>query len=109
MRALVETYLTAFCAGDWDNLAGLLRPDFSFKGPWLECGSSAAYLEVLRADDFEPSVYEIQHLICSEREAAVFYLLKKEGLEVQLAQFFGFKEGKIKTSVLVFDTQAFQG
>ncbi len=107
-RELALQFIKLFCEGDIDGLSSLLAEDLRVTGPLLQVTSRAQYVGALRNDPPGLSSYKLLSLTDDADHVSVFYEYRKQdATTVAIAQLFGFRNGKIKDMLLVFDRSAF--
>jgi len=105
---LALQYMQAFFGQQpLESMASLLAEDLSFSGPWLECSTSRAYLDALRAAPPDNARYEILERYEADNSACLIYRFWKPGVETLMAQTFEVRANKIAKIRLIFDTKTF--
>ena len=104
-RDLAIQFLEAFAAADLAQLGRILHEDFVFTGPFFHGTSAAEYLSMLRADPPEPSTYTPWALFEHNDEVCVLYRFEKQGIVVEMAQWFQVEASQIVQSRLIFDSR----
>jgi hypothetical protein len=93
--------------GDVDGTASLLATDLSFAGTLHFYRSAAEYLDDLRRDPPEPSVFRVVSVTESSDSVPVFYEYEKTKRTVRIAQLFTLESQRTKRIPLVFDGRGF--
>ena len=105
-REIAETFLEVFKSGAKDAFLNILHPDFHFKGPWLETHSADEYI-IAFAEDTSVNEIRILKIFETEKEVCIIYELVKETLTTPVMQTFLIDAGRIRESLLIFDTGVF--
>lgn len=108
-----RTYLARFTSGDRDGAAELLTDDFRFHGPMLESEGKAAFLEgsaalcpIMRGAEVHRQ-WEQDGEVCSIYD---FRIQTPTGVtSIPMAEWNTFRDGKLATARLIFDTAAMNG
>ncbi len=106
-REVAVEYLEHFCGGNVDGIASLLADDLDFKGPFHQFSSSVDYLQRLRDAPPAQVAYRVLGVTEGENSVSIYYDYQKERGALTVAQLFGFRDGKISSILLVFDTRGF--
>lgn len=107
---IFRAYLDRFTSGDRAGAAELLTDDFRFHGPLLQSEGKAAFLEgsaplvpIMRG-------VEIHHQWEESDELCSFYDFKIEtpagAGSIPMAEWNSFRDGKLASARLIFDTAA---
>lgn len=105
---IFRTYLQRFTSGDTDGAFELLTDDFRFHGPLLESEGKAAFLEgtaalgpIMRGSEVHRQWEEGDEL-CSIFD---FKIETPAGTgSIPMAEWVTFRDGKMASSRLIFDT-----
>jgi ketosteroid isomerase-like protein len=108
-----RTYLRLFTSGDKAGAAELLTDDFRFHGPMLQSEGKAAFLEgteplcpIMRGADMHRQ-WEEGDDVCSIYD---FKIETPAGVaSIPMAEWTSFRDGKLSSARLFFDTVAMTG
>jgi ketosteroid isomerase-like protein len=107
---IFRTYLVRFTSGDREGAAELLTEDFRFHGPMLQSEGKAAFLEgsaglcpIMRGVDVHRQ-WEQDGEVCSIYD---FKIETPAGTaSIPMAEWNSFRDGKLASAHLIFDTAA---
>lgn len=106
---LANKYMEIFYrAGSIDSLTSLFADNFTFKGPFYEFNSAAAYIASLKQNPPKGLDYKIIQSYQNESSACLVYEFSKPGVSATVAQTFEVEEGKISKILLIFNTADFK-
>ncbi len=101
-KDLAQYFVTNFCKGSVVELESVLADDFHLRGPLFEFCSRAEYIDSLR-DNLEPdSEAAVLSVLADGEESAAFYSYKGN----IIGQLFNCAEGKIRSTIIVFDASS---
>jgi ketosteroid isomerase-like protein len=108
---IFRTYLTRFTSGDREGAAELLTEDFRFHGPMLQSEGKAAFLAgsaalcpIMRGADVHRQ-WEEDGEVCSVYDFKI-ETPAGEVVAIPMAEWNTFRDGKLASARLIFDTAA---
>lgn len=99
-KAIVEGFLAALNAEDFDKARTFLNDDMKFIGVMGTRDDADTYIEDMKKMRFK---YSIQRLFADEKGAAVFYDINMGAASIFAAGWYELENGKIKTFKVLFD------
>ena len=106
---LAKKYMDCvFKTGDYEELRNILADNFQFSGPFYNFDTADAYIDSLRTDPPVDFDYEIIKSYSDNLSACLIYKFSKPGVSTTMAQMFNITNGKIRSILLLFDTDTFR-
>ncbi|HET9144193.1 nuclear transport factor 2 family protein [Actinophytocola sp.] len=108
---IFRTYLARFTSGDREAAAELLTEDFRFHGPMLQSEGKAAFLDgsaglcpIMRGAEVHRQ-WEQDGEVCSIYDFKI-QTPAGEVVSIPMAEWNSFRDGKLASARLIFDTAA---
>ena len=104
---LVRNYYTAFDSHDFARARALLRDDFRFSGPLMQAHSPEELFDKMKGFDCEFKNQLVHVVETGETVGALVdcVFCRPFQATVRMSEWFTIADGKIASSVLVYDTR----
>ena len=109
---LVNDYLAAFYAGDFDRAQALVADDFRFKGPFVEAASKQAFFD--SAARLKPIVrgFDLLRQWCDGADVCSIFDLRLQtpvgSGSVTLCEWLTVRDSLLRTGRVILDTAPFR-
>jgi hypothetical protein len=102
---LAQTFIEKWASGDLDEVAARVDPEISYEGPMARTEGAAAYLDVVGPFSRVVTGINILAVTAAGDQAMIMYEMETTPFgTLAAADLLRFKDGRILTSRLVFDT-----